>query len=105
MAAAAGEPWCDEHGHPADRCSYCDPTGEIDESGPDEPEPAFTRVRRGLEDIADALGTTAADVHKGLRAYVDGALGDGPDEAQETRAAADWPAEPVNTHADEVNHD
>lgn len=43
------EPWCDEHGHPALRCSYCDTTGEIDESG--------------------------------------------PDEAQETRAAADWPAE------------
>jgi hypothetical protein len=30
---------------------------------------------------------------------------DGPDEAQETRAAADWPAEPVDTHADEQEAD
>lgn len=28
-----------------------------------------------------------------------------PDEAQETRAAADWPAEPVDTHADEQEAD
>lgn len=52
---AGAEPWCEEHGHPANRCSYCAcDRGEIDES-------------------------------------------------QEARAAADWPAEPVDTHADEVD--
>jgi hypothetical protein len=36
--AAKQEPWCEEHGHPTGRCSYCaTEDGRIDESQHDEP--------------------------------------------------------------------
>lgn len=51
------ELWCDEHGHPALRCTYCDTTGEIDESGTkSEPvtDEQLAAITGALTAVADA---------------------------------------------------
>ena len=125
---ADNEPWCDEHGHPADRCTYCDTTGEIDETGSADPEDvrALRFHLASVHKVANAFDLLAIDlddIHQhdhsgpcGLRnhdvadrsydeAVARAVAAEADDGAQETRAAANWPAEPVNTHADEQEAD
>lgn len=115
-----GEPVCicAVDGHP---CPDCRDEDQADDGKPVDPDDGYPVDLCGKHTgncsnrcllPADHAGECDDDPPKpgpGCYPPADGwdgtSITDGPDEAQETRVAADWPAEPVDTHADEQEAD